>query len=316
MFQKLSNTHYNHENDTIVPETLNFITEQNFILNFNSLNQNEYKIEDTTMINDLFFVNKFPLIPKNKPNDELIKKGPKSKKEKNNNNNQLNQNRFSIIKKYNDNHTHIIFSKSHLLGRKRKDDTSARKHNKNSEDNIRIKIKNLVLKYALIFINEKIKIIYNGKIGDGINKKELYSINKDIKYDTSIENNKDFIYKTLGEIFSLDISKKYNIKFPDYNKNLIQRLLNDKDENKRLAFKKLFDIQFLKCIEVFSDNNDYEELKGFKKLKDIKENLKNEPEYMAILENYAKNYEKNIKDKKGKKLKKKYLKENEKQKEN
>ena len=329
MFQKLSNTHYNLENDTINPETINLITEPNIFStpNFNTLNPNEYKIEDTPMINDIFFLNKFPLIPKNKPNDEFKKKKSNQKKEKKINNQLLNQNNIGLIKIYNDNHTQStdcfenekskinIFSKKRL-GRKRKNDTTIGKHDKYSEDNLRIKIKNFVINYALQFINEKIKNIYQGNIGNGMNKKQLLSISKECKYDTSIESNKNLLYKSLGEIFSGDISTKFNIKYPEYNKHVIQRLLNEKDENKRLALKRLFDIQFLQCIETFSGNNDYEELKGFKQFKDIKENLKDDEQvYIEILENYAKNYENNIKDKKGRKSNKEIEKEKEKDKE-
>ena len=328
MFQKLSNTHFSLENDEINPEAINLITEPNLFSapNFNTLNPIEYKIEDTPVINDFFFLNKFPLIPKNKPNDETKKKKSNQKKEKKINNKIINQSNIGLIKNYNDNHSQStdchenekskinIFSKT-CLGRKRKNDTTIGKHDKYSEDNLRIKIKNIVINYALEFINEKIKNIYQGNIGNGINKKQLLQINKKYKYDTSIENNKNLLYKSLGEIFSGDISTRFNIKYPEYNKHIIQSLLHEKDENKRLALKRLFDIQFLKCIETFSGNNDYDELKGFKQFKDIKGSLKDDEQvYIEILENYAKNYENNIKDKKGRKLHKEKGKEKEKKK--
>ena len=150
------------------------------------------------------------------------------------------------------------------------------------------------------FINDKIRILYKGNIGNGINKKELIPINRIYKVNTSIEDNKNFIYKTLGEIFSGDISSRFKTNFPEYNKNLIKRLLNDKDENKREYFQRLFNIQFLKCIDVFSGSYDCEELKGFTKFNDIKNsyNHEYEPEYIEKLEFYLKNYEKIIKSKK------------------
>ena len=81
---------------------------------------------------------------------------------------------------------------------------------------------------------------------------------------------------------------------------MIKRLLNDKDENKREYFQRLFNIQFLKCIDVFSGSYDCEELKGFTKFNDIKNsyNHEYEPEYIEKLEFYLKNYEKIIKSKK------------------
>ena len=79
--------------------------------------------------------------------------------------------------------------------------------------------------------------------------------------------------------------------------------MNDKDEKKRLYFQGLFSIQFFKCMEVFSGTNDYDELKGFKKFKVVKNILKDkhEREYIDILESYLKNYKENIEYKRGRK---------------
>ena len=319
MFPKLPKFQINLEDDTINQDTNNLITDTNLfsISNYNTLTPNEYKIEDPTVINDLFFLNKFSFLnEKNIPNDIFIKANTELNEAKNNNAQILNQNKFTIIK--NDNHTQStdyienekpkcnLFQKSRL-GRKRKNDTIIGDHDKYAEDNLRRKAKNLVIDYALEFINAKIKMIYKDNIGNGINKKELLSLNQDYKSDTSIENNKDFLSKTLGEIFSGNISSRFKSNFPEYNKNLIQRLLNEKDENKRLAFKRLFDIQFLKCLKTFSGHDDYEELKGFKKYRDITKILKkkHEQKYIEILEKFLQNYENNIKDKTGRKLRRK-----------
>ena len=66
----------------------------------------------------------------------------------------------------------------------------------------------------MAFFNEKIRILYKGNIGNGINKKELFPINRIYKVNTSIEDNKNFIYKTLGEIFLGDISSRFKTNFP------------------------------------------------------------------------------------------------------
>ena len=80
-----------------------------------------------------------------------------------------------------------------------------------------------------------------------------------------------------------------------------------KMKRKRLYFQRLFSIQFFKCMEVFSGTNDYDELKGFKKFKVVKNILKDkhEREYIDILESYLKNYKENIKYKRGRKSKQK-----------
>ena len=51
-------------------------------------------------------------------------------------------------------------------------------------------------------INDKIKEIYNGEINHGIFIKKLLIINKRQISDVSAQFNKEFLNKTLGEIYS------------------------------------------------------------------------------------------------------------------
>ena len=82
-------------------------------------------------------------------------------------------------------------------------------------------------------------------IGKNIYKNQLISLNKALQSDITIEFNKNMLNKTLGEeIFSEEVSTRYSDYPKDFNKTLIKRLLNDKDEKKRLIFKKLFEIKF------------------------------------------------------------------------
>ena len=320
MLHKILNYRLNlnnlHLNESFIQETNNPISDCFLsISNLNTLDQNEYKIEDGTL--DYSLIDKNPLYSEIN-NFKHIEKGIKLNISEEKTFDVFGQNRFSIIKKNNDNPTQSTycfeFEKSNInlfkkkrLGRKRKDDNTIGEHNKFSDDNLRRKTKSLVMDYALEFINERIKIIYKGKIGNGIHEKKLLSLDQKYKSDTSIENNRNFLYKTLGEIFSGDISSKFAIKYPEYNKNIINRLLNEKDENKKQYFNRLFNIKFLQCIEAFCGADDCEELKGFKKFRDIKNNLKdkNEPKYLDILEAYLNNFEENINNKKGRKLKRK-----------
>ena len=67
-------------------------------------------------------------------------------------------------------------------GRKMKGDSgSSDRHNKYSDDILGKKCKHLVLNNTFEFINEKIKKIYNGKIGYGRCIKQLLIINKEQK---------------------------------------------------------------------------------------------------------------------------------------
>jgi hypothetical protein len=179
--------------------------------------------------------------------------------------------------------------KENLLNRKTKSE-EPKKHSRFSGDNLRRKLKNIILNYALEFLNKKIKQIYKENIGNGIFKKELLPINRSIKSNTSVEFNINLLYKTLGEIFSCNISCKYKQYFKNHNRIIIDRLLKDKDENIVSYFKKLFNITFLQCIEKFNGSDEIKELEGFTKFSEIKELLPEESEYIEAMENYLNNY--------------------------
>ena len=125
-------------------------------------------------------------------------------------------------------------------GRKRKNqkrDEKDENHNKFSDDNIINKCKHLVLKYTLEFLNNQIKIIYNGNIGKDSLKNELQIINNSQKTNAHVEFNKNFLKKKLCDIFSENISSKYRKYFKaNHNKLLIMELMNEKDENKKKFF--------------------------------------------------------------------------------
>ena len=177
-------------------------------------------------------------------------------------------------------------------------------HNKFSDDNLRRKCKHLVLKYALIFINNKIKDIYNGNIGNGILRKELKTINHFQKYNIKIDFNKEFLTKTLGDIFSDDITRRFAYVPLNHNKMIINYLMNEKDENKRIYFYKLFHINFMECLNHFIGKDFICELKGLKCLEEIKKDeiLDRYPldgeEYFKNLFFYLDNYEEIINSKK------------------
>ena len=198
------------------------------------------------------------------------------------------------------------------IGRKRKrnnedklnQDIEESEHNKFSDDNLRRKCKHLVLKYALIFINNKIKDIYNGNIGNGILRKELKTINHFQKYNINIDFNKEFLTKTLGDIFSDDITRRFAYVPLNHNKMVINYLMNEKDENKRNYFHKLFNINFIQCLNHFIGKDFICELKGLKCLEEIKKEdiLDKYPldgeEYFKNLSFYLDNYVEIINSKK------------------
>ena len=226
------------------------------------------------------------------------------------------ENNFEIINSYEKKFDEKNNNESKKCGRKRKrndinttdDKTEKKIHDKFSDDNMRKKCKNIVLKYVFQFINNKIKEKYNNDIGHGKFKKELKVINQENKINSTIKNDKLFLNKTLKEIFSEDISARlYN--FPkNFNKILIESLIEeDNNEERKEYFNKLFNITFLDCLKYFREDNNFfiNELSGFKRISDIKEELINKQgkEYVDMLIYYLKNFQEIINKKQARKNK-------------
>lgn len=182
-------------------------------------------------------------------------------------------------------------------------------HNKFSDDNLRRKCKHLVIKSAMELTNNKIKEIYNGNIGKGIFRKELQTLNQSQKSNATINYNKDFLTKTLKNIFSEKISSRITNLLPSHNKLLIEKLLNEEDENKRIYFNKLFNINFIQCLNHFIGKERIYELEGLKCFNEIKDEIlkkytEDGQDYIESLEYYLQNYEDIIYKKRSRKSRK------------
>ena len=190
-----------------------------------------------------------------------------------------------------------------MLGRKKKDSNEAGKHDKYSEDNIIRKIKSTLLNYLRIFINLFIYKKFNGKIGEGIFRKEILKMNQDQitlgKYD------KQFIKSTLKDIFSHKLSKKYSTFDSDHNKKLIELLLNETDEKKRIEFEKLFSLTFMECLNHFSGTKSLSILNGMKLLNDLCKKFEDDQSYVNLLKYYTFNFKNTIEIKRSRKRSKK-----------
>ena len=92
-------------------------------------------------------------------------------------------------------------NEKNLLGRKRKNDDSIRNHNKYSIDNIMIKIRNILKKYLILFVNNILANLYNKKQ----KKLILNKLNLPLKYNSLL---KDIDYKSIANI----IRKNENLK--------------------------------------------------------------------------------------------------------
>ena len=187
----------------------------------------------------------------------------------------------------NDNETNI-----NLLGRKKKEN----RHDKFAKDNLIKKIKTSLLTYLINFINLIIINRYNGNIGHDVFKMQLLKIdNEKIR---SSEFNQKLLNITLKEIFSGPYSKKYSkIYEPTHNSDLIEKLLNEEDEEKRDFFNRLFNLTFIDCLNHLRGKY-IEPLHEFNSLDNILEKFKNYKDYNDYKENfkyYIFNFEEAIK---------------------
>ena len=202
-------------------------------------------------------------------------------------NNLLEKNNFEINHKKQEEKKEISHIK--FLGRKKKNSSEKGKHNKYSEDNIIRKCKSFLLNVLSSFINNFIYKIFNGNIGLGTNIKQLLKLNQ--KQIVDAKHNKQFLDKKLKDIFSEDISKNCSCYPLEHNKNLINNLLNEKDQEKRIKFKNLFELTFLDCLKHFRGSNNINILQGLQSLDDIYKKFGDDEEYSNLFIYYIKNFE-------------------------
>ena len=132
------------------------------------------------------------------------------------------------------------------FGRKKKEDPSIRIHNKYTTDNIIIKIKNIMKKYLIMFVNNIIIFLYGSKRINEIRTKlnlpkhASLSLIKDINYKSVAnkirkKDNLDLLTLSIEEFLSCNVSTRYRKinkeNFNDlsnYNKIVIDFLFKDK----------------------------------------------------------------------------------------
>lgn len=134
-------------------------------------------------------------------------------------------------------------------------------HNKYSNDNMQRKIKHLIIKNTQDLIN------YNIAEKD-FSSPKLLTLNQEQIFNSKVEFNKAFLQKTLKDIFSENISNRYH-KPSDYNKTLIDNLINSGKEENKIFFKKLFDVKFIECLEHFRKSKEIDVLKGLTLFDDL-----------------------------------------------
>ena len=245
-----------------------------FFLEFNSFDNNE---------DNSFTINK-------NINDQLKTKCTLNQIE----NNSENNNEIEINEKSN-------ITEVKILGRKRKNSNYKGVHTKYDEDNVIRKIRTILIKSLFNLINDFIFEVYNGKIGQGILRKELKNMNQN--QTENVAENKKFLIKKLKDIFSVDL-KRYTNYPSSHNKNLINKLLNEKDEEKRTKFEKIFNLTILDCL------NHYKGIKYIKELEPLNSlinkklaKFEDDKDYLNLLNYYIPKFEETIMERKSRKKK-------------
>ena len=199
------------------------------------------------------------------------------------------------------------FKEKKVLGRKKKAYEGLGEHNKFSNDNIIRKVKHVILHSIMLFINKKIMYLYSYEDEKVLKAKQLFKLKQNQPMSSRIDYNKDFLQKTLGTIFSGDISSKYSCHPLTHNKMLIESLIKDKDEKKRNIFNEIFNLTFVDCLKHFRGSEQIEALEGINNLDGYLKGQKNsnDKEYCALFKYFVNNFETIIKEKKSRNRSKK-----------
>jgi hypothetical protein len=160
-----------------------------------------------------------------------------------------------------------------------------------SKDNLLRRSKTILFDSILKYDNYIISKVYDDQIGNGINIKKLLKINHSQIKNINAKYNRGLIETSQGKIFSENISKRHTYYPEDHNKRLINRLLNENDDEKRKIFVNLFSKTLKECIQHIAGQK-IEELKG---LENFYENeiieLEEDDKFKKELKRFIGNYE-------------------------
>lgn len=167
-------------------------------------------------------------------------------------------------------------------GRKKKDDHSKRHHNRYSPDNIIKSIKTIINDYLIKFINSQINSLCQketiNRILSELNLSKYTPISNPLElikknnYDfrtnkTDRKNNLNFLDFTLKDFFSNEIGAKYKSLPIYYNKLIIDKLLEDKDEDNNAIFNFVFEYMTIEdWLNIFLHKQELENIVAKKKI--------------------------------------------------
>ena len=196
------------------------------------------------------------------------------------------------------------------FGRKKKNSSEIGKHNKYSGDNLIRKCKGIILHYLYILINNIIAENYKYDFNYNEKTKKLLKINQSQIINSDVDFNKDFLNKTLKDIFSENVTLRCSRYDIAHNKNLINSLLSEEDKDKQNLFKKIFNLTFLDCLKHFRGTKTIKELNNLVKYDEICKRFEEDEDYLYSFKFYIENYEKIMENKKSRSKKGKKGKKN------
>ena len=151
------------------------------------------------------------------------------------------------------------------------------------------KIKNSLLNSVRNLTNNETKVVY--KFQKLPPEWKLIKIDPKHARNSNIEFNKIFIHKSLKEIFSEETTIK-NFCNREYNKILIEQLLDEKDEIKRKNFEILFNLTFLDLMKyLVGERPDLVHLQGLSLSKNLLNEMALDEEYSELILDVLRNIE-------------------------
>ena len=130
-------------------------------------------------------------------------------------------------------------------------------------------------------------------------------VDQEIIKDINVENNKKLLKTQLKDIFSEKVSKKVERYGLDYNRKLVEKIYEEKIQEKTIA---ILEKTFLECLEHFRGTKFYKELEGLEKeYKNIIHGFRDcgeTEDYIEIFEDLVKRFEDYYENKKSRVSKK------------
>lgn len=181
------------------------------------------------------------------------------------------------------------------LGRKPKNaiDKENSKHKKDSNDNIRAKMKRYLFSNIFNFSN----ILLNYSKNPNLKKLRFKKINTSIINKCKIDDVKNLLNLKVKDILSEELSNHHTKTIKNFNKNIIDLILKNSEQEKELiqALNKTFKEMLYIYISDINDNSEDNILfKDFRRLKDDLKFFQENGEEQSFIDKYemtAKNFE-------------------------